>query len=114
MYKIFKRFFSKSEPAVKKMYVLVRTNLEQKYQIVQGSHALAQYSIEHHELFLEWHNETIIYLGVRFSSGLTSWKFYLIENRIPLSCFYEPDQQGQITAIACYHTGELFSKLKLA
>lgn len=96
------------------MYVLVRTDLEAIYRIVQGSHALAQYSIDHHELFLEWHNETIIYLGVRFSSGLTSWKYFLEDKKIPYACFYEPDQQGQITAIACYHTGELFSKLKLA
>ena len=48
-----------------KMYVLVRKDLAETYRIVQGSHALAQYALDHPVEFQKWHNTTIVYLGVR-------------------------------------------------
>lgn len=97
-----------------KMYVLTRMDLEPTYRIVQGSHALAQYSLDHSALFQKWGNQTIVYLGVWFPGNLLLWKEKLQKSGKYFSCFYEPDQEDQITAIACYDTGEIFKSLSLA
>jgi len=101
-------------PIQKKMYVLVRLDLSEKYCMVQGSHALAQYAIDYRGLFLEWGNSTIVYLGVRNLKELRNIKATLEETHKDFSQFIEPDLDTQLTAIACYDTGELFKNLKTA
>jgi hypothetical protein len=101
-------------PIQKKMYILVRNDLAEKYCIVQGSHALAQYAIDHKNLFLEWNNRTIVFLGVRNLKELRKWLYLLEETRKDFSTFDEPDLDDQLTSIACYDTGEIFKGLKTA
>lgn len=97
-----------------KMYVLVRLDLEKTYRIVQGSHALAQYALDYTPSFKEWGNSTIVYLGVRNLIELRNWKNNLTLEVKCYSSFNEPDLDEQITAIACYDTGEIFRALKTA
>ena len=98
-----------------RMYVLVRLDLSEKYQCVQGAHALAQYSIDHPKIFSEqWKNQTLLFLGVRNLIELRRWNFELTRKYKMHSIFREPDLDNQETAIACYDTGEIFKELPLA
>lgn len=95
------------------MYVLVRNDLAETYRIVQGAHALAQFAIEYPSLFNEWHNSTIVFLGTKNLLELKQYMSRLEDNKI-FSSFNEPDLENQLTAIACYDSGEIFSTLKVA
>lgn len=97
-----------------RMYVLVRLDLEATYRAVQGTHALAQYAMEHPEEFKMWNNEYLIFLGIRFPREIREWKERLKVAGKKFSSFSEPDQDGFKTAIACYDTGEIFDSLRLA
>jgi len=99
-------------PTSKKMYVLVRRDLSNSYSLIQGTHAVAQYAIENPELFREWNNTTICFLGVRNLVELRNWYIVLQKKKIS-SPFFEPDLDNQITALACYDTGEIFKDLNL-
>ena len=94
-----------------KMYVLVRKDLAETYRIVQGSHALAQYALDHPVEFQKWHNTTIVYLGVRNLVELKAWNLELLKKKVA-SSFFEPDLDNQITAIACYDDGRIFKDLR--
>jgi hypothetical protein len=96
------------------MYVLVRNDLAETYRIVQGAHALAQFAIEYSTLFNEWHNSTIVFLGTRNLLELKQYMTRLESSNKIFSRFYEPDLENQLTAIACYDSGEVFSTLKVA
>lgn len=97
-----------------KMYVLVRLDLAETYRIVQGSHALAQFALDKHVHFLMWGNSTIVYLGVRGLKDIKEWLDMLSKTDKTYAPFFEPDLDGQLTAIACYDTGEIFKNLKTA
>jgi hypothetical protein len=96
------------------MYVLVRFDLAERYQIIQGSHALAQFALDAPTAFQMWGNSTIVYLGVRGLKDLRAWKDRLATENLCAVSFHEPDLDGQLTAIACYSTGEIFKGLKVA
>ena len=97
------------------MYVLVRKDLAETYRIVQGSHAVAEYALRgDQERFKAWNNSTIIYLGVRNEQALLLWSMKLTDRKKFFSPWHEPDMRGQMTAIACIDTGEIFKKLRMA
>jgi hypothetical protein len=106
--------FSIKKPVQMKMYVLVLNCLEDKYKIIQGSHALSKFSIEHRITFNVWNNETIVYLGVRTPIELMQWRDKLLFKKKLISCFREPDLFNMLTGIACYDDGKIFKSLKLA
>ena len=95
------------------MYILVRKDLAETYRIVQGSHALAQYALDHPAEFQAWHNTTIVYLGVRNLQELRSWNLKLAKAGKVSSLWREPDLDNQETAIACYDDGAIFKDLRL-
>jgi hypothetical protein len=97
-----------------KMYVLVRKDLSTTYRLVQGSHALAQYSIENPSLFKVWNNGTIVFLAVSNLTALRQWYLKLKTHGKMFSIFSEPDLDNQETAIACYDLGNIFKELPLA
>jgi len=97
-----------------KMYVLVRRDLSETYRIVQGSHALAKYALEHYEPFQQWGNETIIYLGVQNLISLREWNLKLAKAGKIFSTWREPDLDHQETALACYDDGRIFEGLRMA
>lgn len=96
-----------------KMYVLCRRDLNPVYAVVQGSHALAQYSLEHPDEFKAWNNTTIAVLGVRNLIEIREWSSKLVKKERIFSTFCEPDLDCQMTAIACYDDGGVFKDLKL-
>lgn len=101
-------------PKLKKMYVLVRSDLNTVYSCVQGGHALAQFSLQFRDIFETWNNRTIVYLKVRNEDALKFYVSKLKNKQIDYSVFHEPDLHNQMTAIACYCDGKIFSNLPCA
>ena len=101
-------------PTSYRMYVLTRLDLASTYRAVQGNHALTAFGLEHEVTWRHWNNETLIHLGVSNLRELSEWKKTLEALGKEHSWFLEPDQLGAPTAIACYDSGEIFSKLPLA
>jgi hypothetical protein len=103
---------------VPKMYVLVRKDLEATYRIIQGSHAIVEYSflenVQAQAFYRAWRNSTVIFLGVRNEQALEFWEFKLQSKGKIYAAWKEPDLKGQLTAIACIDTGEVFKGLNLA
>lgn len=97
------------------MYVLVRKDLAETYRLVQGSHAVAEYSFRgNQECYQKWNNTTIMFLGVRNEQALILWSMRLADHKKPFVVWSEPDMRGQMTSIACIDTGEIFKKLRMA
>jgi hypothetical protein len=93
---------------MKKMYVLVRKDLDAVYRMVQGSHALAQFLLRFPDLGKEWNNTTIVFLGERNEDSLSLTAFKLKKKGKVFAEFYEPDLKYQLTSIACFDDGEIF------
>ena len=55
-----------------------------------------------------------VFLGVRNEMALELWSLKLTDKGKPFVLFREPDLRGQVTAIACIDTGEVFRKLNVA
>ena len=98
----------------KRMYVLVRRDLDQTYRCVQGAHALAQLNKEYPSQVKEWNNETIVFLNAGNLMGLREWIDKLKKRKKVFSVFFEPDLDDQETALACFDSGVIFKKLNLA
>jgi hypothetical protein len=82
--------------------------------MVQGAHALSQYSLDYSDKFKEWNNQYLIFLSVYNLIALREKYAYLIEKGIGVSVFKEPDLEGQMTAIAFYDYGNHVKDLPLA
>ena len=98
---------------MKKLYVLIRSDLTPSYRAVQGGHALAEFILRHPTQAKEWDNHTLIYLQVDDEESLKLWADKLKYRDIPYEIFREPDIENEVTALACYCDGRLFSNLKL-
>jgi hypothetical protein len=97
------------------MYVLVRKDLDETYRIVQGSHAVVEYSLHgDREQYDRWHNSTIVFLGVQNEGALKLWQLKLGDRNRCFTAWHEPDLNGQLTALACIDTGGIFRKLNTA
>lgn len=96
---------------LKKLYVLVRKDLELPYASVQAGHAVAQFCLnqENHG----WGNGTLIYLGIKDEDKLLQWESKLSYNNVRYETFIEPDLGDQKTAIAVVSEGKEFKKLNL-
>ena len=58
----------------KKMYVLVRKDLDETYGVVQGCHAVAEYSLRGDKtLYDKWNNGTLVFLGIPHLGALGFW-----------------------------------------
>lgn len=100
----------------KKMYVLLRKDLEPTYRCVQGGHALVEFA---NDLacfydFEEWNNDTLIYLMCKNIEELEHYFTKIADRNCNFAYFEEPDLDYQLTAIACYCDGKIFKKLPLA
>ena len=97
----------------KKMYVLARKDLDPVYGCVQAGHALAAYSIKgDQDLFQNWGNSDLIYLGASNENTLKLWTKKLTEMKKAWVGFWEPDLQNQLTAVACISTEGTFKNLR--
>lgn len=93
----------------KRLYVLCDRKLKPVYAAVQGSHAVAQYLIDHKCSKKYWRNQYLIFL----KSDINYWKDKLTELKGDYSCFYEPDLKNKLTAIAIEDDGSLFKDEQL-
>ena len=76
----------------KKMYVLVRKDLEPIYRMVQGGHAIAEYSLRgDQDTYKEWNNSTVVFLGVKNEDALKLWSLKLAKKGRIYTGFREPD-----------------------
>jgi hypothetical protein len=96
------------------MYVLVRKDLSETYRIIQGSHAIAEYSLRGNlEKYRAWNNGTVIFLGVRNEQALDLWSLKLKDRGKDFITWREPDLKCQTTSLACIDTGEIFKNLNM-
>lgn len=99
---------------VPKMYVLVRKDLAETYRVVQGSHAIAEYSLRGNlEKYRAWNNGTVVFLGVRNEQALELWSLKLTDKGKEFVTWREPDLKSQATSLACIDTGEVFKSLNM-
>ena len=92
---------------MEKMYILCSRRLSPVYATVQGSHALAQWILEHPGKYNE--HTTLVYLSCRLDKKLEE----LIEHHYDYSIWKEPDFNMTPTAIAVLgDTDMLFTRLK--
>lgn len=98
---------------MKKMYVAVRGDLLPTYRMVQGSHALAQYMLEHAQKAQEWSNSTIVFLQIQDEQELSGIAENLHKKGLNFSTFHEPDIGHQLTALASYEEEKYFRGKKL-
>lgn len=94
-----------------KMFVIVRKDLTTSQQAVQAGHALAEYLL--HGPFSRWHNNTLIYLGVKGLHQLENIKRKFEIEDIPYEVFREPDLNNEITAIATDQENKHTKRLNL-
>lgn len=93
----------------KRMFIIVRKDLDLVYRMVQGGHALAQFALEHREIFNQWNNGYLIFIEVEQLDDLRNLSAKLSFKDIEFSIFFEPDI-NEITALACYESVNVFKK----
>lgn len=84
---------------MKKLYVIVRSDIPWIHQAVQAGHAVAEYMLKHPES--QWKNDYLIYVRVPNEPALRNYKFLLeTEWGCRPVAFFEPDMKDQMTAVA--------------
>lgn len=86
-----------------RLYVVTRKDLNPGSQIAQTGHAIAQFLLEHPEKSKEWNNNYLICLSTENEQSLEKLVLKLNTFGIPISMFYEPDLNNQLTSIAFQH-----------
>ena len=94
-----------------KLFVIIRKDLPLPHQAVQAGHAVAKWMLENNGH--EWNNSTLVYVTVEDLDHLTIWGMKLDSRLVKFSAFVEPDQNYEMTAIACYTETNIFSNLKM-
>ena len=89
-----------------RLFVVTRKDLNPGSQIAQTGHAIAQFLLEHPEKSKEWNNNYLICLSTENENSLNKLLEKLSRFDIPLSPFYEPDLNNQLTSIAFQHNYE--------
>ena len=99
----------------KRMYAIARHDLRTKgYKAAQCGHALAQYMIEHKPQETgDWENNHLIFLETKTNHCLDKIIYKLERDGCKFSKFYEPDLDGQLTAIAGLNIGHILSKYNI-
>lgn len=90
-----------------KMYVLVRGDMSPGYQMAQAIHAAVDEALERPEM-VRLH-PTVVVLNVESEAHLFEYQV-----QYGMTPFHEPDLDGEMTAAACFSTGEEFAELPLA
>lgn len=86
-------------PNEPRMYLILREDLAYKY--IQGSHALAKFSLDYPDLFKKWNNGYLICLSVFNGLALRSLRDYLVKNGVTLVQFIEPDLESNLPTALC-------------
>ena len=89
-----------------RLYVVTRKDLSPGSQIAQTGHSIAQFLLEHPEKSKEWNNNYLVCLSTENEKSLNKLLEKLESFDIPISMFYEPDLDNQLTSIAFQHNSE--------
>lgn len=95
---------------MKKLFVLIRTDLPSSYRAVQAGHVVAEFVLNRPN---SWTNETLIYLGVKNLFRLEIIKDKFIKQDIDFVEFKEPDLNDELTAIATTSENKITQSLNL-
>ena len=95
---------------MKRLYVLVRKDLNPAYRSVQAGHAVAEYLLRYPRT--EWNNGYLIYLGVHDRMELVKWKTKLEYKNIDYVVFREPDLHDEETTLALLSDGKIVKSLR--
>ena len=95
---------------MKRLYVVVRSDLCPSQQAVQSGHALAEFLLKRDTT---WPNGTLIYLTVPDRESMNLLCYRLSLRDVDFVTFREPNINREITAIASLGTNSLFRKLPM-
>jgi hypothetical protein len=104
---------------LKRLYVVVRQDLDPGYQIAQSLHAFREFVHFFPDIELDWYktSNTIIVKGIQDERELLGLAKSALATGIKFATFREPDMGDQITSIAFEPgeaTAEFLSHLNLA
>lgn len=101
-----------------KLYIVVNRKLPAGLQIAQSVHAFQEFASEHPEVTASWHkNSNYICVLSTHEDGLFDLLDKAQDKEIKHSCFFEPDLDDALTAVAFEPSGasrKLLRKLPLA
>jgi len=82
-----------------KLYIIVRSDLEEGLQLAQSCHALQAMNDQHPETIRKWQGN-IVCLAARDAKHLSELLCDLGRRGYTISSFCEPDVGGELTAVA--------------
>jgi len=94
-----------------KLYVLIRSDLNKVYSLVQAGHGVAGWLLSNPDSC--WMNNTLIYVNVKDEDDLIKWSYKLSDYKLNYVEFREPDINNELTVIACLTNTKIFKNLKL-
>lgn len=102
-----------------KLYLITRRDISPGYQAVQSCHAMRQFVNDHPEIDNVWFKQSnyIVLLSVESEKELAQLYVQALEKGIKSACFFEPDINDQMTAIALepgIKSNNMCKKLQLA
>ena len=94
------------------MVIVTRADISKGYQVVQSTHAIADFAHEFPDLFKQWKSESnsIIVLEVQNEEKLKKLFIELKRMKANTVLFYEPDISAT-TSLCVYGTPEIRKKL---
>ena len=98
----------------KRMYVIVRGDLDSTYRMVQGAHGISQFALRHNDLFRQWNNEKIVFLKTFNGLRMDDLKNDLVNDAIIHAHFNEPDLGDKVTSLVVFDdgSGKAYNALK--
>jgi hypothetical protein len=99
-----------------KLYVVTRSDLPLGDQAVQAGHAVAKYLLEFIPRKAKnplWENETLVYLVVEDLQHFDMLIRRLRSQFYQFVIWFEPDLNGELTALACHTYCPAFDSLKM-
>lgn len=94
------------------MIIITRSDLSYGYQSQQSCHSVAAFAIDYPEQLKKWDKDSksIICLACKNEQELDSL-FTKLSKLTPVTKFYEPDLDDQLTSICLYASPEVRKKL---
>jgi peptidyl-tRNA hydrolase len=100
-----------------KLYIVVRSDISAGLQVAQSCHAVCSFAAEYPESWKQWHEgpNNIVCLSVPTVGALMTLEDKAIAAEVENELFFEPDLDGEPTALALGAGAEkLVSNLPLA
>lgn len=86
---------------MKRLYIIVRQDLHAGLQLAQACHALQAMNDQHPAVVASWEGNIVV-LGARDQQHLSELFCELQRAKIPVATFCEPDEGGELTAMAAH------------